>query len=363
MATWNILSQALTNKSVFPDASVQALDEEHRLDAILWILSSMIKERCIICLQEVSCKYKVALTMFFIQNGYTFICENYGNSWSDFMGVGVAFPNEWTMIDYEIIIPSSLAWHNLVPYRPPRETRITYHPITQGVMYAGSTLWGCLRWLLQTVRILSRSSPPIESMITRINKVYNRFPMVRLEKDGCELNIMPVHMPCKFEDPELGSAIYASMVRSLPRIRLIMAGDFNAKISSDVYNLITTGRSSFPRIGHSLNDVRHTGLFDSYFMQRSPSGVLDSHYTYYSHTRMFGVDKTFKDTIDYVFASPDIECTEHVTFPQNDILMPNEDHPSDHSYIIATLDIPETTNNCSAERDVNGSGVRELAGR
>lgn len=310
--SFNLLSQALARKNTYPKASNEALDIQHRISLIMNILIEKTEGEYIICLQEVSLEYKKAFTQFFLNRDYTFICENYSNSYNDFMGVAIAYPITWELLQYEIITPCTMAWKNLPEYRYTQNNITSYD-----YFLSWFTTWH--EWFSGIKR---------ESIATQICKIYNRFPLVKLSREGTIINVCSVHMPCKFNNRELMSAYYYLVLLGVSSINdnIIIAGDFNTVREADLYALVTTGDSIYEKIPNlklSLKDCF------------SDEGV----YTYNSYTCINKVENEFKDIIDYIFVDKKIEVIEKAVYPQDNKLLPNEDHPSDHCYLSVTLDV------------------------
>ena len=92
VVTYNILSQKLARAEHFTDCTAAALKPKPRLELVKAKLEEHTARGALICLQEVSQTWGGSLHAWFAARGYHFVLSCYGSDFSDYMGVGVAFP-------------------------------------------------------------------------------------------------------------------------------------------------------------------------------------------------------------------------------------------------------------------------------
>ena len=307
--SFNLLSQTYAKPNLRPKCPPEFLEYKYRISKIYELLESWVSNDTIIGLQEVSIRYKQELILYFQEKNYECIFENYSSSWSDFMGICIAYPKNLELFDIKILTPSSSAYFRLPEYRDsPKDSQTTYNR------------WSEYLWSFVSVKE--------DSMMTKICKTYNRQLLLTLKKDNFVFNVCCLHLPCRYEDPEFMSAYFSIILSSLSRCKnLVLLGDFNSGLSSDLYQMITTGKSQYPKI-----PLHGTILRDLF--------LTEEMYTNNSHSIFKGKENTFKGCIDYIFVSPDISdrLLNRKVFPQDDQLIPNENHPSDHCYLEVEMD-------------------------
>ena len=213
VVTFNLAIQALAKENTYPEASALALNAKSRWSKIYSIINDMISNDCIICLQEVSVKYKAQLTVLFSSRNYVVMKrENYGNSWNDFfMGVGIAYPDYYYLSNYQIITPSTTSYTKL--------TSAGYNHSSQVSWSEYSSSWFFTKE---------------KSMVSKFNKVSNRFPLLTLTNDKTTITLLCIHMPGRHEDPEFMTAFLSMIIKSIKaRCNLILLGDFNSTRRTD----------------------------------------------------------------------------------------------------------------------------------
>jgi hypothetical protein len=94
VVSYNVLSSSLADPSHFKKCDPEYLDQGYRLDILMEKLMKEVERGSIIALQEVSQKWSGPLHAFFQRNGYYFVCRHYGSGFNDYMGVGIAVPND-----------------------------------------------------------------------------------------------------------------------------------------------------------------------------------------------------------------------------------------------------------------------------
>lgn len=99
VATYNVLSSALSDPDYFTHCDPANLDPETRYARVIARLAPEMERNAIICLQEVSRQWASQLHSFFAQRGYHFVVQTYSKQQSGYMGVGIAIP----MSQYDVV--------------------------------------------------------------------------------------------------------------------------------------------------------------------------------------------------------------------------------------------------------------------
>lgn len=92
VATYNVLSSALSDPDYFTHCDAANLDPDTRYARVIARLGPEMERNAIICLQEVSREWAGKLHSFFAQRGYHFVVDTYSKQQSGYMGVGIAIP-------------------------------------------------------------------------------------------------------------------------------------------------------------------------------------------------------------------------------------------------------------------------------
>lgn len=286
--SFNLLSEVLCNRRTFPSSSKTSLNVNKRLSLIDAIVRKMINDNYIICLQEVSPLFEEYLYELFEKHKYEFICENYSNC----MGTAIAYSSDWTLKSSKIIDPS----------------------------------------FFKVSKSLKNKYPWLCATISNVSYIQNRFPLLELAKDDVTIAVCSIHMPCRYDDEELMSTYYALIIGEICENahNVIIVGDLNSDRKSDLYSLITTGKTKY-------KDIINSSLYQPVVFKDCFRDQII--YTCNSHTRIKNRDNKYKDVIDYILVDSNMKVIESSVYPQDDKLLPNYTHPSDHCYITVTLEI------------------------
>lgn len=309
--TYNILSPSFTSTAIFPRCVQHHLDSKSRYNKILKKLEQSIQGDAVICLQEVPGMWKDDLTKFFADQGYDFITSVYKKE----AGVGIAYSSsKYTTEDIDIsCIRDTKLWSIHSPWKS-----------FQHFSNTNSDPW----------RI---SKARINSMIT----------IGLVDKENNTLSQSPFyigtyHMPCLFRHPSV-MVIHSSLIaQHIQRISsgksYVLAGDFNFKPHSAMYELLQNGlidkkRREYPSEPHwdDLWTPEQLPMKSAYVSKLGREPL----YTNYP-----GSPFHFQETLDYLFYSPELDVLDVVPLPEDRIhadVMPNETEPSDHLLIGATF--------------------------
>eukprot|EP00466_Bigelowiella_natans_P000104 jgi/Bigna1/84799/estExt_fgenesh1_pg.C_10085 len=373
---YNILAGPYCRATEFFKCKPDHCNKDKRFARILKIVQAHMKQKAIICLQEVTEEWAGKLHSFFAKNDYHMITSNYNiRSNSGHMGVALAFPQSYSLEQTKLLRPSRVQvnYKKLIDAKSSASSSqktqaalyfagalgavgatslITSHFVSQaavagdkkrstyistlgsiaGVMLAGFTWEERLR-KVNNVMLLVKLKDPVarksfwwgldEEAKCSYNTKYFRFPIRRL-------NGYPL-ITCR--------ASFGTNKRWV-----IFAGDFNSRPESPSYHALTQrdppeGYGDLMISGKALLPLRSKPFYSAY---QSKNGQ-EPDFTNYAV-------RTFKDKliqfmgcIDYIFISdhwkvasvletPDMEETKKACESY-----PTEDQPSDHLPIAAEL--------------------------
>jgi len=321
--TYNILSDSYCSPGFYTTCDPEHLKPEKRMNTLKDILREQIRLESIICLQEITRVQEAILQSFFNEQGYTLITCLYGKAWSGFMGVGIAVPKKFRVVDTKFVrVADGKKWAK--KEKPGRLSKLVTFFLTElGVM-------------------AEPERDPLEDAQNRQNV------MVLLELGfascGPTFYIGTYHMPCAFRTPivmTIHSALVAQAIQKEAGDKpYILAGDFNLKPSSDQYGLLTTGKMSATSNEHPLLPEGDDWTSDVKPMKSAYKEVsrLEPYFTNYAQSRGQPV---FIECLDYIFYEGlkpmvvlDIPTRSAINGP-----LPNEAQPSDHVPIGATFEV------------------------
>lgn len=286
------------------------------------------------------------------RDGYTLVSSLYGSAFSDYMGVAVAFPNDlYEMLDCSVARLGETANFR----RPPRA--------------AASPLAVAKRWLvsypLSVLKAALAPVPPLQKALDRLGggrggggrgtespyelaqRRHNRIVFVRLRSrdSGAVFCVATYHMPCMFFNPPVMTVHAALAVQYVQRMAgktqcYVLAGDFNFKPDSEMYEMVTTGRLSTDAASHppvmAHEPWRPTAAAALKSAYAEANGE-EPDFTNYAH---INDDEPFIETLDYIFCSGACETLAVMPLPSREEVggpLPNANEPSDHIMIGATL--------------------------
>jgi mRNA deadenylase 3'-5' endonuclease subunit Ccr4 len=237
------------------------------------------------------------LYTFFEHNGYTLISAPYGNKFSGYMGVCIAYPiMSFELLDVIIAKPAdSVQWPTEIPY--------CWFSTSSSISIAKNQ---------KNTLILAKLKTP------RYSK---------------EFWVAVYHMPCKFAYPDVmmyhalaSLQIVQKYAEDLP---YIFAGDFNSLPESDVYKTIVNADKKNVYWEKDGVEFRIDTVKSAYMnhVHREPE------YTNYSH----GFNGFFKGCIDYIFYNDfDVLFVEDIV--ADNVLLPSIKEPSDHLPVYAEFE-------------------------
>ena len=366
VVTYNLLSPALSAPEWFPFCAREAVEPRARFERIVNKLRTKVEENAVICLQEVPMQWSGPLHSFFAQHSYTMIDSLYGNSFSGYMGVAVAFPSRlYSLQDCDIVtvadtkqwapprtksssssssaLTSAKSWGSWIQslwlMRAARSvTRVATSTIKASVLWLLAPLLFVVRAVLPTpaknpwdeaksrrntmitvqlscARVVRADSDSTSSSSSSSSSASDG--SIRSEGSGVRslqhsFLVGVYHMPCAFYLPPMmtiHSMLAAQHMQRLARkaggIPLILAGDFNIKPSDYMYQLLTTNEPDLQNPAH----IVPTASWDSWRPQleyplRSAYGVTRGEPEFTNYARSRDAPVPFIGTLDYIFVSP-----------------------------------------------------------
>merc|ERR1711871_878055 len=96
VCTWNLLVPVYCNQEHYVNCTPKDVDTKTRFTKILEKIKDHLKQKnTIFVFQEVSREWGNQLKTWFKKHRYAFDKEHYGNKYSDYMGVAIAYPNHF----------------------------------------------------------------------------------------------------------------------------------------------------------------------------------------------------------------------------------------------------------------------------
>lgn len=321
--TYNLLSSNLSDPSFIIGSTYDNCDPEKRFSKILKIFDELIKDRYIICLQELSQKWEGYLHTFFSEREYYLITRLYGKEFNGYMGVAIAYPlTKYKLLDCDI---------NVIGDSELLKINNSYSQQN----FIGKLFSYFSKFFVKNKKEVDN----FKLAKIRKNSVINLRLISRLENSE-PFCVSTYHMPCSFSNQKLmviHAAILGHIINNFVNgYPYILCGDFNSIPNSPVYKLLTEGNLD-------INDESHpTPLHWSIKQKQSLRSVYyDFHnteppFTYISKNKW----GEYESTLDYIFCSDNwiIGDVEVVGLdPENKEWCPSSTQPSDHYMIRCEL--------------------------
>mmetsp|Transcript_1003 Transcript_1003/g.2534 ORF Transcript_1003/g.2534 Transcript_1003/m.2534 type:complete len:444 (-) Transcript_1003:2148-3479(-) len=339
VVTYNVLSSSLSQKSRFSKCLAEDLESRTRLLRVISKLDHEVLLGSVICLQEVSMSWSGPLSDFFAQSGYKFVLGLSGNFSNGYLGVGIAYPSEKYDLVEELI--ERLGKNPKMPK--------TAAAKKDSFEESESTSTKLRVWRTP-VRAAGKGKGLALDEWAFAKSRTNIFTFLRLQckQTGKTLCCSTYHMPCAFFAPKVMVIHAALAVQSAQRLAdgdpLLLAGDFNMKVSDPAYQLVTTGKltqesGAFPNlseVGEWTPDLQEP--MTSAYMSVNGN---EPDFTNYAHISSQGL---FVDCLDYIFVSNRVKVLEVDHLPHRSEIttpsFPSKEEPSDHLLIGARVGIP-----------------------
>lgn len=278
----------------------------------------------IICLQEVCLEWATSLNRFFDRLEYNFLFTNYGNAMTGHMGVAIACPKKYTIMQNRIVVANFCK--NCDPltgmYKPKKvEAKRSFSSVCK------TNPSEMEKRAIERERF---EKAVLESWTCAL-KLPNRYIAMKLKIQEKNFWVVTYHMPCSFRNPALHHICNLLFLTSVKRLvensPLIIAADMNFTPSSEQYQFVNGTVNLDPRLFHygpegvdgPIPKLKHAELKKFTIFSKSLANVH------------------FKEVLDYIFHTDDFveDGTEEIEYPET--IIPNEDFPSDHLMVRANL--------------------------
>lgn len=343
IAQYNILNSKLSSPDFYIKCDSNDLDPENRLIKIINQLSVLTKFNYIICLQEISQTWYGPLNDFFASKDYSFIISLYGNSYNDYMGIGMAYPNkEFSSQNTKIIHIGSNIPTKTFPKIP------MLNKFNKFLLF----LYMCI---IRIISILGNAKckviytkyikPDVDEWIYSKSRSNTTIITTLLHKSTeTKFVVATYHNPCAYWKPSIitiHSIVFLETVQKYAGdLPLIIAADLNFSPNSYQYEIFTKGKINENHPEHpSLSGIsRNFNIRDMSSAYVSTLGY-EPKCTNQTYTKVS--NKIFSSTLDYIFHTNNCIPSSIVSIPElsNDIILPNVTFPSDHLLIGAKFKI------------------------
>lgn len=363
VVTYNLLSTALVDPAIYVHCEPQALNNAHRIPAVLALVRGWCSKQAVLCLQEVSRDWADALLPLFGEHHYMHAYASYGHEGNGYMGVLTAWPtgmyqlravNSARLTDtvqatFELEELDELC-HVIDTNWPTRAANI-------GDVGACQALWLWFSRLVGWPADTSNSDTTLDLALKRKNCLL--WTQLVHIASGTTLCVANYHMPCMYWNAPvmcMHAAMAAMVTRKLSGdTPYILAGDFNIKHFDAAYKLLLDGLVTSEHV-HNLylkpdNFMVHPHMSAMRSMSNVASGDSCYHFnnlaknnggpicgaepqfTCWTH----GPDApAFKATLDYIWLSVDDQhvcqwrCTDTFLPECTSGPLPTLEQPSDH---------------------------------
>jgi 2',5'-phosphodiesterase len=345
LVTYNVLSSSLADPNHFPKCDPEFLDEEYRYEKLLDVLTKELKKGSVICLQEVSQKWYGRLHVFFNRNGYYFICRLYGSFWNDYMGVGIAVPND------KYNIEEVYAQRVADVLKMPRQPRPTSLKKWLDFLYKWTI--GLIVSFFLSIMIFFKFTKKEKYPWWEIRRRNNVAVAAKLYSKQSKKSFIigTYHMPCAFRDPDVmltHSALVLEHIQTIGRqeeVPYILAGDFNIKPQDTAYQMYIDGGVDNNHPDLPPKKFNWKWIPNIYPVRSAYKDYLGTEPEYTNNAWVKGMSH-FVECLDYIWISPEWKVigADDIAGPgsKNAVLssgqpFPNKYEPSDHVMLAANL--------------------------
>lgn len=342
---YNILCQKLANPN-YHKCKPEDLEEKKRWENIVDRLMSYIDGNCIICLQEISQTWCGKMYDLFISQNYGFIYSSYGSQSNDYMGVAIAYPTKiYNTSNTQIInIGSKIKI-------PTKEPKIFYKKLVtaswENLNYYLGKCW--ISYCKNTYDRLQKDKFDCWNYSRKRNNaaIVTTFTDLVTKK---QFVVSTYHMPCTYWQPRVSTIHVVHLFKTLHQyagnIPIIVGTDANITPNSYQYKLATEGTIDIKNSQHPQFDNDLVAWVNDFKPMKSAYKILNTiepRFTNKSST--LHTNGIFSDTLDYIFFTGNIEPTYTMDIPEYDdnVILPNDDEPSDHIPIGASFEFVDCT--------------------
>ncbi len=391
ICSYNILTQIFVpnqqfNKKYTEEEIIEYKNNEYRMNLVKEHLNKEIRKNSIICLQEVPLKWinpeSVEITdfdenflltnnleIFFTNNNYDFVANNYSNKYTGNMGVLIAFPkNIYKMINKLEIVP--------INYVKPSNTNTNTNYDLSLDSSSGSGSGSCSGSTLTSSSIddfTEKTNEEIEAMGPEEKSLYDiklsnykTWKSLRAGKNimiilqltdistGIEFCVGTYHTPCNFRNQkfmQLANVLAAQSIQIFADgLPYIFAADLNTQPNTPSYNILV-GNKIKPNekpeketVQDDWEPIMTPPILSAYFIKnkKEPRATNDGHQISQNTDGTCRDSGRFIGTLDYIFLSDnrfkviDVKDLDEV-FTKEDGPYPSKEEPSDHVLISANL--------------------------
>lgn len=344
LTTYNVLSPPLASPQQFPTCNEKDLRKDVRWPRVCARLQKAVGEERIIALQEIDLEWAGKIHSFFAERGYAVVFAQYGKHHNGYMGVMLAWPTKlYEAVDVEICRLADTA---------PRDVWPKPKPQSQSLAKFGYLTYQGLTEILGCRPPESQGSADGEWFLAQSR--FNEAVFAKLKMRGTTntFSVGTYHMPCLFGTTEKVRAVNIHSRLLLTRLAkfaqgtpVALMGDFNIQPGTSSYQLIENGGSA--------EGIQKEGSWKEVcILDRLPpaaGGRLQSAYkAFHGQEPLFtnyalsgSQTEPFVATLDYIWFSPEkLQVVACEKLPKKEEVkgpFPNQDEPSDHLPLHATL--------------------------
>lgn len=293
--TYNLLTPNYCSPEHFVQADPKALQPKYRFKLICQKLLQYMTSKSVLLLQEVSADWCCQLQVFFRNKGYIFITAQYDRKWSDYMGVGIAFPQEATLKSMQRVVIGSK-----IRMQAPEETwpQWAYYSIRHKFGYP------------------DERPRDTQAIIQKAKQRLNVALAIKLEQDGVECWYCTYHFPCAFKIPLIMNLHGEACLKWLQKLEkeapVVFGSDMNSQPDSPVYSLFDQHFNSAYKEKYGTEPESTNKVFTRW-------------------------NNGFTGTLDYIWCSKMLTVVDMLEIPTLKKELPNLTEPSDHVLLAATL--------------------------
>jgi exonuclease III len=334
--SYNILAKLLCTESNFSKPYYNPDDVlfENRYMRMWQMFDKYIIKKYVFCLQEVDTETSCKLQLDFKKKGYDFYFHAYGQTFNGYMGIAIAVPSEFNVINVDKFrIGDGKKW--------PKYNNQSFY----GADLINWLSLGYIDYTKKNYGVYNNSKNRWNFMITielELTNTSNNLPISVL--------ISTLHMPCAFRNPSTMITYSALAMKHIQKLSnnnskpYILAGDFNiTQKNHNLYKLLTTGKCDESQIENDFppEDTWRPNKCNIKPMKSAIKEYMGEEplWTNYCINGVFGMTEPFKETIDYIMLSNHFTVTDAFKEPDNDQLCPNWTEPSDHILIWSVLEL------------------------
>eukprot|EP01006_Ploeotia_vitrea_P061147 TRINITY_DN77348_c0_g1_i1.p1 TRINITY_DN77348_c0_g1~~TRINITY_DN77348_c0_g1_i1.p1 ORF type:complete len:340 (-),score=41.03 TRINITY_DN77348_c0_g1_i1:145-1035(-) len=294
-------------------------------------MATFAEQNAIVCLQELPLQWTGKFQALFAKRNFTLIATNYGEDYSDYMGVGLAFPNSLYSLGDCCIETLGAGVPNKKKQPPPGK-------VMSALSYLARTSAKIVTW--------NWKAPPTDPWTTAARRKNRAIAIKLIEKEQQrEFWVTTYHMPCCFWSEEImliHSSLYAQFAqRQAGGAPVIITGDFNIKPQDKPYDLLTTNDQN---IELQPPAERQNGSFTIKldYALTSAHAAVHGKEPPYTNWALNKNSPVFKETLDYIlFSDAKLhvkECNVLISDGNEPGPYPNDSEPSDHVPVEAVLE-------------------------